>query len=213
MSLIMFQSVGERLNTFLRFLIIKVKKNQINIKNWAAYKWNKCINNEQNKLNHHCESSRKFTVSNKELLFTEVSMTIIFCLFASYIFSVYEGWSYFDSNYYSFITLTTIGFGDLVPLRKTSENHPFYVLFTLFFINFGLVIVASSTNLLVVYIANINSEEKLRETLDRRQKKQEKMQRILIGDVIKSRSDQMPAKIDEEVKNKILSTYSSILFF
>lgn len=33
------------------------------------------------------------------------------------VFSEYEGWSYIDSFYYCFITLTTIGFGDFVALQ------------------------------------------------------------------------------------------------
>ena len=34
------------------------------------------------------------------------------------LYSTQEGWTYFESCYYCFITLTTIGFGDFVALQQ-----------------------------------------------------------------------------------------------
>lgn len=39
---------------------------------------------------------------------------VMFIFFPAFLFSYYEGWSYEESVYYAFITLTTIGFGDYV---------------------------------------------------------------------------------------------------
>jgi potassium channel subfamily K protein 9 len=80
-------------------------------------------------------------------------------------FSRYEGWSYFDSVYYCFITLTTIGFGDMVALQKDNalDNKPEYVVFALIFILFGLAIVAASLNLLVLRFVTMNTEDERRD--------------------------------------------------
>ncbi|XP_041468161.1 potassium channel subfamily K member 10-like [Lytechinus variegatus] len=59
-------------------------------------------------------------------------------------FSVIEGWSFYESWYYCFITLTTIGFGDYV--AGTNSDIPYTVVykwFTLLWIFFGLVIMAT----------------------------------------------------------------------
>lgn len=80
-------------------------------------------------------------------------------------FSRYEGWSYFDSIYYCFITLTTIGFGDMVALQKDNalNTKPEYVMFALIFILFGLAIVAASLNLLVLRFVTMNTEDERRD--------------------------------------------------
>lgn len=80
-------------------------------------------------------------------------------------FSKFEGWSYFDSVYYCFITLTTIGFGDMVALQKDNalNRKPEYVMFALIFILFGLAIVAACLNLLVLRFVTMNTEDERRD--------------------------------------------------
>lgn len=75
------------------------------------------------------------------------------------------GWSYFNSIYYCFVTLTTIGFGDFVALQQDNslENSPEYVTFALFFIMFGLAIIAASLNLMVLKFMTMNTEDEKRD--------------------------------------------------
>ncbi|OQR72285.1 two pore potassium channel protein sup-9-like [Tropilaelaps mercedesae] len=82
LGLVMFQSIGERLNTFVGYLLKHAKK---------------------------CARLRNTDVSETNLVcFVSILSTVVMTTGAA-AFSAYEGWDYFDSFYYCFITLTTIG--------------------------------------------------------------------------------------------------------
>lgn len=74
--------------------------------------------------------------SYRNLLTTSVIVLAIGTLSYSYL----EGWSFIDSLYFSVITLTTIGYGDLSP--QTVEGK----LFTIFYIFIGIGIILSFIN-------------------------------------------------------------------
>ena len=138
LGLVMFQSIGERLNKFSSVVIKKVKLS----------------------LNCH-----KVEATELNLIWVVTTLSTLTIAVGATAFSHYEGWAYFDSVYYCFITLTTIGFGDMVALQKdnTLNNKPEYVGFTLIFILFGLAIVAASLNLLVLRFVTMNTEDERRD--------------------------------------------------
>ena len=72
----------------------------------------------------------------RELLFT----TMLVLGFGSVVYRYLEGWNWLDSIYFSVITLTTIGYGDIAP--KTDAGK----LFTIFYILIGLGIILSFIN-------------------------------------------------------------------
>lgn len=76
-----------------------------------------------------------------------------------------------------------------------------YVAFTILFIIVGLTILASSTNLLVLYLVNINSEENLRKRMRLKQKKREQKHKMLIGDVILAVNKQDVVTYMDEMPN------------
>lgn len=90
LGLVMFQSIGERLNKFASVVIRQFKK------------YLHCQRVEATEMNLMCA--------------TGMLSSIIITTGAA-VFSRYEGWTYFDSFYYCFVTLTTIGFGDYVALQ------------------------------------------------------------------------------------------------
>ncbi|XP_067008522.1 two pore potassium channel protein sup-9 [Anabrus simplex] len=157
LGLVMFQSIGERLNKFSSVVIRNVKRML------------HCNNVEASEINLIC------------VVTTLSSLTIAGGAAA---FSRYEGWTYFDSVYYCFITLTTIGFGDMVALQKDNalDDKPEYVAFALIFILFGLAIVAASLNLLVLRFVTMNTEDERRDEAEALQAAQGAVR--LEGDVI-----------------------------
>lgn len=83
---------------------------------------------------------------------------IILCLFIllSYVlggaavFSYLEGWSYIEGIYFSFVTLTTIGFGDLVPGRKSRSEGGVNIAQIVYatYLLIGMAIIAMCFNLI-----------------------------------------------------------------
>ncbi|XP_077017811.1 potassium channel subfamily K member 17 [Tamandua tetradactyla] len=55
-----------------------------------------------------------------------VSGLLLFLLLPPLLFSHMEGWSYMESFYFAFITLSTVGFGDYVIGMKTDRRYPLW---------------------------------------------------------------------------------------
>ncbi|GLH05619.1 Open rectifier potassium channel protein 1, partial [Gryllus bimaculatus] len=132
LGLVMFQSIGERLNKFASVLICRAKR------------YLRCQRTDATEMNL--------------MLATGMLSSVIITTGAA-VFSRYEGWSYFNSFYYCFVTLTTIGFGDYVALQQDQAlmRQPGYVALSLVFILFGLAVVAASINLLVLRFMTMNA--------------------------------------------------------
>ncbi|XP_074038904.1 TWIK-related acid-sensitive K[+] channel 7 [Leptinotarsa decemlineata] len=141
LGLVMFQSIGERLNKFASIVIRQIKKYL---------------------------SCQKIEATEMNLMFATGMLSSIIITTGAAVFSRYEGWTYFDSFYYCFVTLTTIGFGDYVALQNDNAliERPGYVALSLVFILFGLAVVAASINLLVLRFMTMNAEDIRREDQD-----------------------------------------------
>ena len=104
------------------------------------------------------------------------------------------------------------GFGDYVPLQRNNymKKYPLYFAFTIAFMMIGLTILASSLNLLVLYLINLNSEERLRKRMHMKQKKKDELNKMLIGDVIMANNKQVVTFMDEQTPNITLAEEVSV---
>uniref|UniRef100_A0A8L7T3U4 Two pore potassium channel protein sup-9 n=2 Tax=Brugia TaxID=6278 RepID=A0A8L7T3U4_BRUMA len=137
LGLVMFQSIGERINTFAAILLRLCKR----------------------------LAGKPAAVTHLDLILVASGCGTFLIASGAYVFQSYEKWTYFDSLYYCFITLTTIGFGDYVALQKNSalQSSPEYVTFALIFIMFGLTVVSAAMNLLVLRFLTMNTADEKRD--------------------------------------------------
>ena len=72
----------------------------------------------------------------------------------AFMFSSWEKWSFLNSAYFCFITLTTIGFGDFVPAQQVKENVEVSIALCSLYLLFGIALLAMSFNLVQEEVIN-----------------------------------------------------------
>lgn len=77
-----------------------------------------------------------------------IVLIIFYLVCGSLLFAWWEGWSYIDGAYFSFITFTTIGFGDLVPGENTISQRNGRSLLCAVYLFFGVLLTAMSFKLI-----------------------------------------------------------------
>ncbi|KAM4588677.1 potassium channel subfamily K member 15-like [Odontesthes bonariensis] len=137
LTLVMFQSLGERINTFVRYLLRRTKQ---------------------------CLGLRETEVSMGNMVLVGLLSCMSTLCIGAAAFSHFENWTFFNACYYCFITLTTIGFGDFVALKEGDalENRAPYVAFCFMYILVGLTVIGAFLNLVVLRFLTVSSDGSVR---------------------------------------------------
>ncbi|XP_045741776.1 potassium channel subfamily K member 15 [Mirounga angustirostris] len=125
LTLVTFQSLGERLNALVRRLLLAAKR---------------------------CLGLRRPRVSTENMVVAGLLACAATLALGAAAFAHFEGWTFFHAYYYCFITLTTIGFGDFVALQSDEalQRKPPYVAFSFLYILLGLTVIGAFLNLVVL---------------------------------------------------------------
>ncbi|CAI4231199.1 unnamed protein product [Auanema sp. JU1783] len=155
LAIITIGDLGKFLSECTIWLYKQMKKAKIVIRT----RWKRLRGSAKEDCEDQSDKSSTSTLDWEELVMdkTEVPVLMVFTILLLYIafggvlFSFLEGWSYMDAFYYSFISLTTIGFGDIVP-----ENHD-YIVLMLMYLGIGLAVTTMCIDLVgIQYIQKIH---------------------------------------------------------
>lgn len=69
-------------------------------------------------------------------------------LIGATMYSISEPWSFFESFYFVFVSISTIGLGDFVP------THPLYMLFSIIYLIFGLSLTSMCINVVQLKLSD-----------------------------------------------------------
>ncbi|XP_046636397.1 potassium channel subfamily K member 2-like [Daphnia pulicaria] len=89
----------------------------------------------------------------------------VFIFFPSAIFVFIEGWSYLDATYFSFLTLTSVGFGDIVAAQQTNGKLLWlYRISWIIWVTLGIAYWAIVINFITKALKSKNVREKWEKT-------------------------------------------------
>uniref|UniRef100_A0A673AI78 Potassium channel subfamily K member n=1 Tax=Sphaeramia orbicularis TaxID=375764 RepID=A0A673AI78_9TELE len=134
LTLVMFQSLGERINTCVRLVLSRAKQGL---------------------------GLQKTDVSMGNMVVVGLLSCMSMLCIGAAAFSHFEDWTFFNAYYFCFVTLTTIGFGDFVALQKTDalQKRYTYVVFSFMYILVGLTVVGAFLNLVVLRFLTVSAGE------------------------------------------------------
>ncbi|KAM4823427.1 potassium channel subfamily K member 9 [Urocitellus parryii] len=169
LTLVMFQSLGERMNTFVRYLLKRIKK---------------------------CCGMRNTEVSMENMVTVGFFSCMGTLCIGAAAFSQCEEWSFFHAYYYCFITLTTIGFGDYVALQTKGalQRKPFYVAFSFMYILVGLTVIGAFLNLVVLRFLTMNSDEEQPPELEGGEPAPDNRNSVVVAHISGSEEERRPAR-------------------
>ena len=144
LNLTMFQAIGERMGVFMSCILRRAKRGL---------------------------GMKSTEVNLIHLVAFGLFIWFSFLCTGAAVFCYYEAWNFFRSLYYFFVTLTTIGFGDMVALQDVNRKYPgnngydnqnLYVALTMILIYIGLTIASSVINLLVMRLMELQQPKRRR---------------------------------------------------
>ena len=104
---------------------------------------------------------------------------VAYIFLGALLFKLWEDWSYLEAFYFTFVSLSTIGFGDVIP------NHPKFFLASFIYLLSGLSLIAMVIN--VVMDAVSNTIVKAASVFNFRKKNLNEARNILIHNSLKRR--------------------------
>lgn len=85
-----------------------------------------------------------------------VTLLLLYMMAGAAVFTIWEKWTFFESFYFVYISLSTIGFGDYVP------EHPAFMMCTFIYLLFGLALTSMCINVVQEKLSSTFQKAKLR---------------------------------------------------